>query len=44
MAMALPLKRLNKSDGGISNKRLKVENRIFSRLTGDSGAKLGDIF
>ena len=33
--MALPLKRLNKSDGGISNKILKIANRIFSRLSGD---------
>ena len=44
VAMASPLKRLNKSGGGISNKRLKTANIIFSRLSGDSGAKSGDTF
>ena len=39
--MASPLKRLKKSDGGISN---KIANRISSRLSDDSGAKSGDIF
>ena len=43
VAMASPLKRSNKTDGGISNKRLKTANRIFSRLSGDCGAKSGDI-
>ena len=42
--MASPLKCLNKSDGRISNKRLKIANRIFLDLVAIQEQSCGTFF